>query len=184
MTASSAAEKIQVEPETPIGGFSRCHVGILSGLASFGELPALVRAAERSRAVAAATLALFDDSILEHHADEERELFVAVQRSAAAGPESDLVQAMVQRLSGEHRTIEALWKRVKPGVKLAASGEPVELDAASLTELVSAYSAHARFEEREFLPLAQQILGRDSNHLAALGIALHLRHVPLPVAYI
>lgn len=183
MTASSAVQ-IQVEPDTPIAGFSRCHVGILSGLSSFGGLPALVRAAERSRRVAAATLTLFEDSILEHHTDEENELFVAVQRSAAAGPESDLVQAMVQRLTSEHRTIEALWKRVKPGVKLAANGKTVELDAASLTELISAYSAHARFEEQEFLPLAQQILGRDGNHLAALGIALHLRHVPLPVAYI
>ncbi|NPC55893.1 hemerythrin domain-containing protein [Caenimonas soli] len=183
MTDSSAVQ-IQVEPDTPIAGFSRCHVGILSGLATFAELPALVRAAERARRVAAATLALFEDSILEHHADEESELFVAVQRSAAAGPESDLVQAMVQRLTSEHRTIEALWKRVKPGVKLAASARAAELDTESLAELVSAYTAHARFEEQEFLPLAQQILGRDGNHLAALGIALHLRHVPPPIGYI
>lgn len=183
MIASSALHG-RAEPETPIAGFSRSHVGILSGLASFAELPALAHAADRSRKIAAATLALFEDSILEHHADEEAELFVAVRRSAAPGPESDLVQAIVQRLTGEHRTIEALWKRVKPGVKLAASGKPAELDDASLAELVSTYSAHARFEEQEFLPLAQQILERDGNHLAALGVALHLRHVPLPVGYI
>lgn len=183
MTSSSAIQR-RLETETPIAGFSKCHVGILSGLASFGELPALVRAAERSRRVATGILALFEDSILEHHADEESELFVAVARSAMAGPESDLVSAMVQRLTGEHRVIEALWKRAKPGVKLAASGKNVELDSACFAELVAAYRAHARFEEQEFLPLAQQILGRDGNHLAALGIALHLRHAPSPVGYI
>ncbi len=46
------------------------------------------------------------------------------------------------------------------------------------------YQSHAQFEEQEFLPLARQILGRDGNHLAALGLALHMRHVPLPVGYI
>lgn len=183
MTASSAIQS-RVVPEAPIASFSKCHVGILSGLESFGELPALVRAAERSRRIAISILALFEDSILEHHADEESELFVAVTRSAMAGPESDLVSAMVQRLTGEHRMIEALWKRVKPGVKLAAGGKNVELDSACIAELVSAYTAHAQFEEQEFLPLAQKILGRDGNHLAALGIALHLRHVPSPVGYI
>ena len=183
MTPSSAIQS-RVEPEAPIAGFSRCHAGILSGLASFGELPALARAAERSRQVAVATLALFENSILEHHADEESELFTAVARSAMAGTESDVVMAMVQRLTHEHRTIEALWERIKPGVKLAASGKNVELDSACFAELVSAYTAHARFEEQEFLPLAQEILGRDGNHLAALGIALHLRHVPMPVGYI
>ena len=44
--------------------------------------------------------------------------------------------------------------------------------------------AHALFEEQQYLPLAQQILSRDSKHLAALGIALHMRHMPQPLGYI
>ena len=27
-----------------------------------------------------------------------------------------------------------------------------------------------------FLPLSQTILGRNSNHMAALGVSLHMRH--------
>ena len=27
-----------------------------------------------------------------------------------------------------------------------------------------------------FLPLSQTILGRNSNHLAALGMSMHMRH--------
>ena len=38
------------------------------------------------------------------------------------------------------------------------------------------YRNHARYEEEVFLPLSQAILGRNSNHLAALGMSLHLRH--------
>ena len=181
MTASSA---VPSTPETPLAGFSRCHLGILSQLESFAELPALAVVAERARRVAADTLALFEPSVLEHHADEEGDLFPAVQRSAIDGAESDRVKVMVQRLTKEHRTIEALWKRVKPAVKLTASGKPSELDAPVLAQLVRAYTAHARFEEQEFLPLAQQILGRNGNHLAALGVALHMRHAPMPSGYI
>jgi hypothetical protein len=34
------------------------------------------------------------------------------------------------------------------------------------------------------LPLAQTILGRQDQHMAALGLTLHMRHVPDFVAYI
>ena len=172
------------EPDTPLDGFSRCHAGILSQLEAAAQLPELVLAAERARRIAEATLALFDPSVLDHHADEEGDLFPAVQRSAAAGVEAAQVADMIQRLTLEHRAIEALWRRVKPAVKATAQGRPADLDAAALDELVKTYTAHALFEEREFLPLAQQILGRNGNHLAALGIALHMRHVPQPAGYI
>jgi hypothetical protein len=44
--------------------------------------------------------------------------------------------------------------------------------------LISRYKAHAGLEETVFLPLAEKILGRNSNHMAALGLSLHMRHVP------
>lgn len=171
-------------PETPLDGFSRCHLGILTQLAAASELPLLVAAADKARHVASDTLALFESSVLEHHADEEKDLFPAVQRSAVKGEESDLVGEMTLRLTHEHRAIEALWAQIKPAVKTVAHGRAVELDAAALEDLVRLYLAHARFEEKHFLPLAQQILSRDSKHLAALGIALHMRHVPQPSGYI
>lgn len=183
MNASSPVQSLD-QRETPLAGFSRCHQGILSRLESFADLPGLAAAAERARRVAADTLVLFEATVLEHHADEEAELFVAVQRSATPGQERTWVSAMVQRLTVEHRSIEALWKQVKPSVKAAAVGKPVELDPAAIAELVSSYQAHAQFEEQEFLPLARQILGRNGNHLAALGMALHMRHAPQPVGYI
>lgn len=38
--------------------------------------------------------------------------------------------------------------------------------------------------DRVLLPLAETILRRNGDHMAALGLALHLRHVPQPVGYI
>jgi hypothetical protein len=52
----------------------------------------------------------------------------------------------------------------------------VTVDTATVNTLVTEYRAHARLEEVAFLPLAQAILGRNSNHMAALGLSLHIRH--------
>lgn len=45
-----------------------------------------------------------------------------------------------------------------------------------LPALVTDYLTHARFEEAQFLPLAQRSLGRNSHHMAALGSSQHIRH--------
>jgi hypothetical protein len=50
--------------------------------------------------------------------------------------------------------------------------------------LVTEYTAHASYEETDFLPLSETILGRNSNHMAALGLSLHMRHVKPVAAYI
>jgi hypothetical protein len=168
----------------PLDGFSDSHRGILCALRAFAALPELTAAADRSRQVASATLQLFEGVVLPHHADEEGELFPAVLRSATAGAERSRVQDLVDRLVAEHRSVEALWKTLRPAVRRAAAGIASQLDAQAVAALTMAYNRHAAFEELEFLPLAHEILGRDGNHMAALGLSLHLRHAPEPVAYI
>lgn len=173
-----------VTPEVPLNNFSECHAGILSQLEEMAQLPALAEAAQKARSVAMSTLALFQNTVLEHHGDEERELFPAVLRSAHPGDEHDLVQALVQRLTDEHRMLEKLWKRVEHAVSANAKGKPAQIDADVVAELVREFSLHARFEEVEFLPLAETILGRNGNHMAALGLSLHMRHAAQPVGHI
>jgi hypothetical protein len=46
------------------------------------------------------------------------------------------------------------------------------------------YQDHARLEEQVFLPLAHEILGRNDNHMAALGLSFQMRHLPHVVAHI
>ena len=173
-----------LDPARSLEAFSRCHDGIVEQLRTFSALPALVAAAERSRQVAAATLALFENGVLAHHGDEESELFPAVLRWAQPGAEQEKVKALTRRLVQEHREIENLWKRSRAAVAAVARGKLAGLEKGATMRLVQAYIAHARFEESEFLPLAEEILGRDGAHMAALGMSLHMRHAPHIAGYI
>jgi len=169
----------------PIQDFSHCHAGILKRLDQLNELPPLLDPAARAREIAANALEFFREAIFEHHLDEERELFPAVLASAEKGAEHDRVRDLARRLTDEHRDLEATWKRLEPELKRIAKGHDSHLDAAALERLVTRYRAHAEFEEEEFLPLSQTILGRNSGHLAALGLSLHMRHAPKkPATYI
>jgi hemerythrin-like domain-containing protein len=160
----------------PIQGFAQCHVGIVSHLQELARLPALLEPARQARQVADETLKFFRDVVYEHHAEEERELFPAVLASAHKGDERDKVQVIVDRLTHEHRQIEAAWSALERPLKAVARGGDAELDAAAVAALVNDYLGHARYEEGVFLPLSQEILGRNSNRMAALGMSLHLRH--------
>jgi hemerythrin-like domain-containing protein len=173
-----------VDHDAPLNTFSQCHAGILSQLDALAGLPALMDAAAQARSVAASTLAMFHQGIFEHHAEEEAELFPAVLRSAHPGAELERVQGLVERLTSEHRTVESLWKRVEPAINAAAKGKAAAVDADVVAELVHSYGNHARFEEEQFLPLSDIILGRDGNHMAALGLALHMRHSQPPLGYL
>ena len=173
-----------VDINAPLASFSQCHAGMLSVLTGLSDLPGLLETADRARNLAQAALDLFDKAVFEHHAEEERELFPAVLRSAKPGEEQVKVQAMESSLTAQHRALERAWQELESNMKLVAKGKPAKLDAAVVQQLAESYKEHAAFEEQEFLPLAQQILGRDSAHMAALGLSLHARHMPGIVGYI
>jgi hemerythrin-like domain-containing protein len=169
----------------PIQDFSHCHVGIVKKLDMLGELPALLEPAARARDIAEKAVDFFREAIFEHHLDEERELFPAVLSSADKGDELEHVKALAKRLTNEHRELESMWKTLESSLKKVAKGQSFDVDTALIERLVSLYRAHAHFEEQEFLPLAQTILGRNSNHMAALGMSLHMRHTRGPLnAYV
>ncbi len=163
--------------DRPLDEFRNCHIGIASHLNSLAEVPTLLEPAAKARRIAGETVDFFRRAVYEHHAEEERELFPAVLASAQAGEERSRVQALADRLTSEHRMIEAIWKNIEPQLKDVARGRDSSLDSRDVAYLVKTYLEHARFEETEFLPLSQTILGRNSNHMAALGLSLHMRHV-------
>jgi hemerythrin-like domain-containing protein len=172
--------------QQPMRRFTGSHERITGGLQELKELPRLAAFLARARSNAAATLALFDNVVPKHHEEEEQELFVAAQRSCSDAPECHRVRALVDQLTAQHRAIEKLWTKLRPDVALVAAGKvPLtqDFDVAART-LVDVYFAHAKLEEEDFLPLADAILSRNANHMAALDLALHMRNVPTPSAYI
>lgn len=167
-------------PDAPINNFSHCHEGILQHLTAMEDLPVLAEAAERARQVAQSTRDFFRDVIFNHHEEEERVLFEAVLASAEPGEELAQVKSVTDRLTREHRQVEAMWAKLEPQLKKMAKGQPVAIDPVALQQLVTQYRAHAAFEESLFLPLSETILSRNSNHMAALGLSLHVRHIKQP----
>ena len=47
-----------------------------------------------------------------------------------------------------------------------------DVDVAQITRLVSQYHCPRTVREQDYLPLAQQILGRNGNQMAPLGLSL------------
>lgn len=164
--------------EDPLTNFSHCHEGIISHLDSFGTLPKMLEAAKQTSVIADETLKFFRVAVFDHHSEEEKDLFPAVLSAASKGAEHATVKQMVDALVAEHREIEAIWRALEPAVANLAKGRlTTDFDGAAVTRLVQKYRAHARLEEERFLPMAEQILGRQDKKLAELGLALHMRHV-------
>ncbi|MBC5763091.1 hemerythrin domain-containing protein [Ramlibacter albus] len=174
MTYTDSAEPVHVD--APLAEFSECHHEFVARLHSALYLPELVAAAAKARAMAEDVIDLFTGGVLQHHQDEERELFPAVVAAARPGDEEQEVRAMVRRLVDEHRDTERRWKELEPAVRLIATGGTPAIDHVLLEDLVQHFFAHAHYEEEHFLPAAQRILGRQSQDMAALGKALHTRH--------
>jgi hemerythrin-like domain-containing protein len=162
-----------------IASFSRSHVHIVDAMSRLRVLPQQLAARgldEGVRASAANVYRFFNDAVLEHHDEEERELFPSLRHSASPGDEAGLVQSLIARLEREHRDLEALWDRIEPALRRLGRGKAAELDERVVDQLVSAYLAHARFEEAAVLPLAQSIL--TSGDRAALALGLAMRRMP------
>jgi len=162
--------------DQPIQDFSVCHVGIVGVL---GELAALSQrqspSPQRSES-ARRIVVFFREVVAAHHTEEEQDLFPAVLADAKAGEERAKVERLVAQLVDDHRRLEAIYARLMPGLSAIARGDDANLDPAISSSLVTDYLAHAAFEEADFLPMAQHILGRNSHHMAALGLSLHIRH--------
>lgn len=174
MPYTDTSEPVHIDG--PLAGFSECHHDFVAQLHSALYLPELVAAAAKARAMANDLLKMFGQDVVTHHAEEERELFPAVLRAAQPGAELDEVRAMVAQLVREHREMEARWAELQPAVEAVARGESPAVDAALIQDMVQHFFAHAHSEEEHFLPLAQTILGRHGEAMAALGRALHERH--------
>ena len=185
MTSTSVATHTgPASADAPLTNFTDCHAGILRHLRSLDELPGLLESATRARQIATESLTFFREAVFEHHVDEERDLFPAVLASAQPDAEREGVLVIIERLTSEHRALEKLWKSLERPLKLVAKGQAADLNVADLNRLIESYAAHASYEEAEFLPLAEAILARNNNHMAALGLSLHMKHVPTRPAYI
>jgi len=183
-TAAAASASLSASPsdalaDEAIGSFSRSHVHIVEAMNRLRVLP--MQLAQRGlddgvRASAVSIHRFFNDAVLEHHDEEERELFPSLAHSAGTGDDAAHVGSLIARLEREHRELEALWDRIEPGLRRIGRGKAAALDEHAVEQLVATYIAHARFEESAVLPLAARIL--KSGDRAALALSLAMRRTP------
>lgn len=164
------------ENEKPLDSFAGCHVGIINMVREISELPDLIGPASRFQKITLRIEDFFNQVVKTHHSEEEEQLFTAVLASANSDSERAEIQQLISKLTDEHRVIERAFLNLIPKIKIVAKNLETEFNVHEVASLVDLYLAHARFEEDVFLPLAKTVLGRNDNHMAALGLSIHMRH--------
>ncbi len=164
--------------EAPLEMLSACHGRIETQCAALERLLdhlALHGADADAQSAALKIMRYFDSAAIDHHADEEADLFPALLESMA-GSDPVCLREMTAGLCNEHRQLERLWAVVRAllqGVVDGTAGKIAAADREAIETLVVLYRRHIEREERELLPMAARLLGEAE--LAAVGMAMRRR---------
>lgn len=167
--------------EVPLEMLSACHYRVERQCATMRRLvPHLVtRGADvEARAAAAGVMRYFDTAAQHHHTDEEADLFPALIESMA-GSDAVCLRTLIDRLTADHRELDARWQRVRIALAQVVAGDGVSLPASDVAALVGLYEQHIEREERELLPLAARLLSDDA--LQRIGRAMRERRGVEPI---
>lgn len=164
-----------VGPEDPMAMLSACHERVQRQCRTLNRLSAHVQqhgsdaqAAEAAQAV----LRYFEQAAVNHHADEEKDLFPLLLE-AVAGSDAVCIQDLTRELVTQHRQLEQRWQTLRPTLTQIAQGHPAALDSAQVQAFEQAYQAHIDIEETELIPMAQRLL--SEAQLEALGLSMSRR---------
>lgn len=161
--------------EAPLEMLAACHGRIERQCATLRRL-ALHLAAHgadaQARSAAANALRYFDTAAVQHHADEEENLFPALIESMA-GSDAVCIHEMTERLSHEHRLLEAAWRRLRAPLSRIADGESAMLSGEEVEAFATLYTEHLALEESELLPMAARLLG--DAEIESIGRAMRER---------
>jgi len=126
----------------------------------------------QARAAAANVVRYFDTAALQHHADEEVDLFPALLESMA-GSDAVCIRDLTERLSAEHRLLEDAWRKLRGPLTKIATGEAATIAPVQLQAFADLYAAHLALEETELLPMAARLLG--DAQIESIGRAMRER---------
>src|SRR5947209_3824466 len=118
-------------------------------------------------------LRYFTSAALNHHADEEQDLFPLLESRIDDGGEKARFNAFRERLEADHRKLEAAWSRLRRPLEGLAEGLPRSLPAADVHAFVDAYAEHILAEETTLKDFFDRWLGDDDRR--ALGRSMAAR---------
>ena len=161
--------------EVPLEMLAACHHRIQRQCETLRRLLPHVAAHgadAQAREAAQAVMRYFDLAAVDHHADEEQDLFPALLESMA-GSDPVCLRDLVGALTQQHRELEAHWQALRQALQRVAAGDAAALTPELVERFVAAYTQHLAREEAELLPMAARLI--DETTLQAIGRAMRLR---------
>ncbi|MBF6617936.1 hemerythrin domain-containing protein [Pollutimonas thiosulfatoxidans] len=161
--------------EAPLEMLAACHQRIVSQCSTLKRLaehlPVHGSDADARRA-ATSLKRYFNTAAIQHHADEEQDLFPALIESMA-GSDAVCIRGLTTALSDEHRMLERQWRRLEVVLDAVERGEAAALPADAVSGFISLYQRHIQREEDELLPMAARLLG--DHDIENIGRAMRQR---------
>lgn len=162
-------------PEAPLEMLAACHIRIRQQCASLQRLLDHLSTNgndAQARKAAVAVTRYFDTAALDHHADEEDDLFPALIESMA-GSDAVCIHQIIEGLVQDHRKLERNWRKLRLVLEKIAAGADIQLPPETVLAFTSLYDRHIALEEDELLPMAARLLSEDQLH--AIGCSMRER---------
>ncbi len=168
--------------DDPLEMLLACHRRIEKQLETLKRLRAHLEAKgvdPEASTAAQSVLRYFGKSAVDHHQDEEHDVFPLLERRMGASGDALRFRTLRARLESDHRELEAAWHRLKKPLEGVAEGLMRALPEADVHAFAGAYASHILAEELALRELFQRwVSDRDRE---ALGRAMAARrNVPYP----
>jgi pyridoxamine 5'-phosphate oxidase len=167
--------------DEPLEMLEACHGRIEAQLATLERLAPHVASHgcdTGARAAARAVMRYFDTSGVQHHRDEDEDLFPLLRELAAERGRAE-ISAVADELGREHAVMDGQWSRLRERLASIANGaEARGLDPEELARFTWTYRRHMETEAASLLPFAKEALSEAQR--AALGRRMAARREAQP----
>ena len=155
--------------DAPLEILSACHGRIHARLETLDRLLRWLPehgADDDARKAAAGVMRYFDTAGVNHHRDEEVDLFPRLIARVPVGSRAH-VRSLVEWSKEDHVALNAAWQSLRRQLEQIAEGESVALSADDVANFSARYLSHMDREDNELFPYAAQVLtDEDLNSMS------------------
>lgn len=146
--------------DEPLEILSACHGRVRANLQTLDRLIRWLPdhgADKDAQQAAVNVMRYFDLGAMNHHQDEEEDLFPVLLERCPANVRLR-IRRLVAWIKDDHRALEATWAQLREQLVMVASGDSDQLDADVVANFSAQYLNHLDREDNELFPLAANIL--------------------------
>jgi hemerythrin-like domain-containing protein len=132
-------------------------------------------------AAAQAVLRYFGKAAVDHHHDEEDDVFPLVEQRITDTGEALRFRALREQLESDHRQLEAAWARLRRPLEGVAEGLMRTIAETDVRAFTAAYANHILAEETTLRDFFQRYVSERDREVLGRSMAAR-RNVPYPPA--